>query len=219
VKIRTVNYFRATFYAALMVCAIVLAIDLHRLMPKAAAALDNVQRIEVATENIEISTERTEKIAAGLINQVRDIARDEHKAEADQLARTQALSMRAETLLRDADVTMKDLDASAKQLGRIGATTNEAIAGIAADAHVTLGRTQIMLDAATADLSDPALKQSLAHIDEASENLAIATKEASGAMKDIHQATTYELKQITAPVSKVKAAALFTASILRRLFF
>jgi hypothetical protein len=205
------NFIRGAFYAVLAACAIVLTIDLHRLMPKAGAALDTVQAIET-------NTTRTEAEMSGLLNETRHIAKDEREAEAKQLARADALSARAETFLIDADVTMKHLNASAVQLGTIGVTTNNAIAGIAADTHITLGETQKVLAAATSDLADPALKQSLARIADSSENLAIATKEASGAMADVHRVTTYEAQQIMAPISKVKAAALLSARLVGRFF-
>jgi uncharacterized protein YoxC len=212
------NWIRGTFWAVLTVCAIVLTIDLHRLMPKASAALDSVQAIET-------NTTRTEAEMSGLLNETRHIAKDEREAQAKQLARADALGARAETLLitanalaGDADVTMKHLDTSALQLAKIGVTTNDAIAGIAADAHSTLGESQKALQAATADLSDPALKQTIARAGEASENLAIATKEASGAMSDVHKVTDYEAKQIMAPVSKVKAVAYISARLIGRFF-
>jgi hypothetical protein len=204
-----VSWIRAAFYLVLAACAIVLTVDAHRLMPKASAALDSMKAIET-------NTTRTEAEMSGLLNTARHMAMDEHVAETRQIARADALSARAETLLIDADVTMKHLDASAVQLGTIGVTANDAIANIALDTHLTLGDTQKALQAATADLSDPALKQSLAHIGEASENLAFATKEASGAMKDVHQATTYEVKQIMAPISKAKAISLFAVRLLGR---
>jgi hypothetical protein len=203
------NWIRGTFWAVLTICAVVLTVDAHRLVPKAAAALDSVQAIET-------NTTRTEAEMSGLLNTVRHVAMDEHAAETKQLARADALSSRAETLLIDADVTMKHLDASAVQLGTIGATTNDAIGKIVLDAHLTLGESQKALQAATADLSDPALKQTIAHAGEASENLAVATKEASASMKDVHQATTYEVKQLMAPVSKAKAISLFAVRLIGR---
>jgi hypothetical protein len=207
-----VNWIRAAFFAVLAACAIAITIDVHRLMPKAAAALDSVQSIET-------NTTRTEAEMTGLLNTVRHVAMDYHAAETKQLANMEALSSRAETLLIDADRTMKHLDASALQLQVIGSTTNEAVAKIAFDTHGTLIATQETLQAATADLSDPTLKQSLARIGEASANLAEATKQAAGAAADVHKVTTYEARQIMAPVSKAKAIALITVRLVGKVFW
>jgi hypothetical protein len=194
----------------LAICAVILTIDIHRLMPKASAVLDNIQAMET-------NTTRTEAEMAGLLNETRHIAKDEREAETKQLARADELSARIKTLLIDADKTMKHLDVSAVQLGTIGLATNDAVGKIALDVHETMGAAQLTLHAATADLDDPALKESVQHIAEASEHLAVATKEASGAMSDVHKATTYEVQQIMAPVSKIKVVVLFAARVVGRL--
>lgn len=188
------NWIRGAFCLILTCCAIVLTLDLHRLMPKLGAVLDNVQAIET-------NTTRTEAEMSGLLNTARHVALDEKTATTKQLAALDALTKRAGKLLDDADSTMKHLDQAAAQLGVIGGTTNDAIGKIAIDAHDTL-------NAATADLVDPALKASLAHLDESAASLAIATKEAAGATADIHKVTEYEAKQIMKPVTTVKRVSL-----------
>jgi hypothetical protein len=212
------SWIRSAFYVVLASCTIALTVDLHRLAPKIGAALASVQAIET-------NTTRTEAEMSGLLNTARHVALDERAAEEKQLAAVDGLAARSAKLLDDADAAVGHLNASAVQLGTIGATTNDAIAGIAADAHdsllsvnATLGAGQETLKAATADLADPSLKAGIEQVGPAIANLAATSKETAGAAADIHQVTTYEAKQIMAPVSKIKAIALVATRFVGRFF-
>ncbi|HWC97241.1 MAG TPA: hypothetical protein VG456_10835 [Candidatus Sulfopaludibacter sp.] len=199
-------------------CAIVLAVDVHRLMPKAAAAFAGIGTIEKSTSDLEEATYASEAQIASLADTVNDIAARLGQHEEAELAQAQKSSEEITKLLNDADVAVGHLDASAVQLGTIGATTNSAIAGIAADAHVTFGATQETLNAATADLSDPFLKAAIAQAADSTANLAVATKEAAGAAADVHQVTAYEAKQIMKPIRKSWAITLGVARVAGNFF-
>jgi hypothetical protein len=205
------SWVRTAFYMVLAGCAVLLTVDLHRLMPKLDAALVSVGAIET-------NTTRTEAEMSGLLNTARHVALDERAAANSQLAAVDGLTSRSAKLLDDADATMRHLDASAVQLGTIGATTNDAIARIASDAHDTLGAGQQTLKAATADLADPSLRAGIEQIGPAVGNLAIAAKETAGATADVHRVTSYEAKQIMAPVTKIKAVALVVTRFVGRFF-
>jgi hypothetical protein len=201
------NFVRAAFYSILAVCAIRLTMDLHEFMPHAEAALAGVQAIEV-------NTTRTEAEMSGLLNTVRHIALDERAQANTQLAAARDLTSRGSRLLDDADAAVRHLDASAVELGTIAPVTNEAIKGIAADAHETLGAGTETLKAASTDLADPALKDAIVQVDTSAQNAATATSEAAGTMKSIHRGVDYEVAMIVKPASKVKTTVLVIASAL-----
>lgn len=212
------TYIRASFYLILAACAIVLTLDLHRQMPKVGAALGSVQAIEKSTSDLEEATYASEGEIANLTDTANGIASKLADQEDAELKQAQKASQEFAKLLEDADGAVGHLDASAVQLGTIGATTNQAIAGIAADAHTTLGAGEETLKAATVDLADPSLKAALADAGDAAANASAATKEAAGAMADVHRVTAYEAKQIMAPVTKVKAIALVATRFVGRFF-
>jgi hypothetical protein len=201
------NFVRAAFYLVLAVCAIRITMDLHQFMPHMEAALAGVQAIET-------NTTRTEAEMSGVLNTVRHIALDERASENAQIAAAQGLTSRGSKLLDDADVAVRHLDASAVELGTVAPVTNEAIRGIAADAHITLGAGTGTLDAATADLKDPGLKDAIVQLDTSAQNAATATSEAAGTMKSIHEGVDYEVAMIMKPGSKVKTTVLVIASAL-----
>jgi hypothetical protein len=181
--------------------------DIHHFMPRAEAALAGIQAIET-------NTVRTEAEMSGVLNTVRHIALDERAQTNNQLAAARGLTSRGSQLLDDADAAVRHLDASAVELGTIAPATNQAIAGIAADAHETLGAGTETLNAAAADLKDPALKDSIVQLDVSTRNAAAATDEAAGTMKSIHKGVDYEVAMIMKPASKVKTTVLVLASAL-----
>lgn len=97
-------------------------------------------------------------------------------------------------------------------------TAAENMTGTAVRVDATLDALRPMIEngiratsAAADTMSDPEIRESIKQFSAAAENSAIATREAAGAMSDVHRVTTYEAKQITAPVTAVKAVALEAA--------
>jgi hypothetical protein len=174
-----------------------------RLEPQVAATLASVQAIET-------NTTRTEAELAGLLNETRHIAIDERAAQQAQLAQVADIGRRTRILLDDADNAVK-------AVGTMAPAVRDSVSGISVDAHATAIASQSLLTAATADLSDPAIRQSEADAAVAARNLAIASQQTAMAMTDLHAALDHEIAVIERPVSKVKAAALFTASIFQHL--
>lgn len=195
----------------LAVCAIFISRDFHRTAVSAQESLSNTAAIAKSANDVLQATYASEGEIANLADTLNDISADLRKHEDAQLEETQKASAQLTTLFIHADTAVQGI-------GDVVKTTNTAVANIGTDVHATLGASQETLKAATADLSDPALKNSLAKIGEASDNVAVATKEAQGAMTDVHTATTYEVKQLMAPVSKTKTAVLFVARVLGNFF-
>lgn len=212
------NWIRGIFYFVLAACVVLLTLDVHRLMPRAAAALASVTMIEKSTSDLEEATYASEGEISNLADTMNGIASKLGDREDAELEQARSSALKFDKLLGDADGVVLHLDASTAQLGMIGATTNDAIRGIAADAHASLLNVNETLGAATADLADPSLEAGLEQIGPAVGNLAVATKEAAGATADIHRVTTYEAKQIMAPISKIKAVALTAATLVGKFF-
>lgn len=77
-------------------------------------------------------------------------------------------------------------------------------------AKATMQAQQVLVDA-DKQVSNPAIQESLEHV-------AHATAEADASLVTVHKGLDYEYKQLTAPVSKVKAAALIAARFAGRFF-
>src|SRR5258708_15272393 len=76
-----------------------------------------------------------------------------------------------------------------------------------------------VLNDADAHINSPDIQLTLDNVATSSANLASATNEAAASMKTIHVGLEYELKQLEAPVTKVKAALNISLLVIRRLFF
>lgn len=65
----------------------------------------------------------------------------------------------------------------------------------------------------------PKVEESVDSLREAAQNTANATGDGAASMKDVRVALDYELKQLMAPVTKIKAAGLIALTVLRKLYF
>ena len=165
-------------------------------------------RLELPTMKMEADVSAAALTAA-------QTAAKERDAFAQQQAYFAALSTRTDEILDSIEGSLHvltpkvaaNLDSSDTLLVR----SANRIDSVGAAAQETVARMGPLLDALTAQASDPEIKDAVTHLDQSAVNAAAATKDAAGAMKDVHQVTTYEAKQITAPVSKAKAIALEAA--------
>lgn len=200
--------------AAVILLCVALIVAVAVVTPHVERALDAVASVGPAladVHSIEIDTQRTEAELAGLLNETRHIAMDERADQQAQLAQVADIGRRVDVLLDAAD-------GAVTSIGQIAPVVSSAVSGIAVDTHQTAVSSQVMLSAATADLADPALRQSEDNVAAASADLAATTKQAAASMTDVHAALDHEIKVIEAPVSKGKAALLFTASLMQHLF-
>jgi len=68
-------------------------------------------------------------------------------------------------------------------------------------------------------ISDPSIHKSLDSLAEASQNAATATQHLAATTADIQEGVHYEVKQLEAPVTKVKAVFNVALTVIRKLFF
>jgi len=65
----------------------------------------------------------------------------------------------------------------------------------------------------------PKAKESMDNVATSSANLATATREGAASMTDVHTALDYELKQLMAPVTKLRLAGNIALNVIRHLYF
>lgn len=78
---------------------------------------------------------------------------------------------------------------------------------------------QQVLTHADERISGPELKLVFDNAAKSSENLATATHEGAEMLKDAHEVERYEIKQLEAPVTKIKVVFHVALDILRHLYF
>jgi hypothetical protein len=86
--------------------------------------------------------------------------------------------------------------------------------------QIAQATTQLQKTLADADkvIADPAIKESVDSLAFSSQNLVVATSEGAASMQDVHKALDYEIHELTKPVSKLKAAMEFAATIIGKLY-
>ena len=136
-----------------------------------------------SVQAIETNTTRTEAELSGLLNTTRHIAIDERNAQDKQLETVQELSTKTYSLLDDADNMVK-------QVSNLVPILADSIKNTTDDARVTMYSSQRLMEAATDDLSGPAIKDTLASIQDSSKNTAEVTKNMIGVTDDIHTETS-----------------------------
>lgn len=159
--------------------------------------LDQANRALADIHAIEIDTQRTEAEMAGLLNQTR------HSMMTP--AETKELVERAANLLDNANLATIRLGAAAQSLEGIAPTTQGAIAQIAQDAHTTETASQAMIQAATSDLSDPAIHETLEQGKEASANLNGMSRDGKAMTTDAAEAVHRWTRPVTGTWHILKA--------------
>jgi hypothetical protein len=197
---------------------IILAIRIIVLVPTVKLTLSHLDAALVSVQAIETNTTRTEAELAGLLNQTRHIAEDEHKAQQQQLADVHSLTVRAGKLLDDADVSVQQLGDSAKSLDAVGPAVVNSLQTTTQQLQDTLGMGQNMLKAATLDLLDPNIQKSMDNLASATDGAKVATQQAAATMTSVHSAVDYEIAELEKPVKKVKVAVLFIATLAGKFF-
>jgi hypothetical protein len=145
-----------------------IAMELQRDVPgvikRSDAALENVKSMENSLSDLEEATYATEGEIANLADTANGIAKGLSDHEAAELTAAQDSSRKIDQILNDADAGIVGLAGTA-------AATTEAVKGIAADVHTTMGNSQQLLQAATADLTDPAIHETFLQIAGSAVNL------------------------------------------------
>ena len=129
---------------------------------RSIGALAGLQTALVAVQNIETDTQRTEAEMAGLLNQTRRSLTTPEQ--------TKELVDRTARVLDNANESMIGLREAIENTKGIPPTVQGAIQQFAEDSHNTMQGSQALMAAATADLDDPAIKDSLKHIDATATN-------------------------------------------------
>jgi hypothetical protein len=182
-----------------------LAKDEPTLAGKAILALDKLADAETDVHNIQVDTTRTEAEMAGLLNATR------HSMLTP--AQTKELVDRAANLMDNANLSVIRLGEAADSLRGIPPTVQGAIQQIAQDAHNTMTSGKTMLDAAAADLSDPAIKQSIENVQEASKQTAAATRNVADTTADIKAYVHRETAPVRGFWHGLRAAINFVWSV------
>jgi len=84
---------------------------------------------------------------------------------------------------------------------------------------VATQQAQKVLVDADSQINNPAIKEGIDSLTEAAQNTATFTREGAASMTDVHTALDYELKQLMAPVTKLKLAGNIALSVIRHLYF
>lgn len=151
--------------------------------------LSKVDAAMVSIQAIETNTTRTEAELSGLLNTTRHIAIQERDAQEKQLYMIQVLATKAYSVLDDTDQTVK-------QVGAVAPVIAESVRDITDDTQATLKSSQRVMEAATDDLSSPAIKLSMERVQDSATSTAEATQNLADASKDIKDYVHRE----TAPV-------------------
>lgn len=186
--------------AILLLCAIVVTMDEHRVSAQLTVTLKDVSKIEKSSADMLEATYATEGTIANLADTLNDISVNLKNHEEAQLKQAQDASEKLGTLFADADEAVKGVRQTVE-------SSNEAVVQTGKDVHE-------MLQAGTADLNNPALKDIVVKADESAQNTSKATGEAAATMVSIHRGVDYEVALITKPAGKIKTGILILASAM-----
>jgi hypothetical protein len=147
--------------------------------------------------SIELETQRTEAEMAGLLNQTRH----------GMLTKNQETELvaNANLLLTNSNAAVIQLTDSARQIGTVPATVNQAIGQIMSDTHAAIASAQPGIEnlnraagAAATAMSDPAIHDTLTHVDGVAGN-------ADATMSDIHGFVHRETTPVRGTWNVIKA--------------
>jgi hypothetical protein len=168
-------------------------------------ALESLKTALASIQAIELNTTRTEAEMAGLLNQTR------HSMMTP--AQTKELVDRASILMNDAAASTVKLGEAAESLKAIGPVTASAVQTLAQDAHTALQASQGAMKAATDDLQDPAIKETLRSVDRAAANTADTTANLAATTSDIKEYVHRETAPARGFWNGVKGIINFTWSL------
>lgn len=200
---------QAGLYLLLAVLVAGAIVALATLEPKAAAALDAVKAIEV-------NTTRTEAELAGLLNVTRQVALDERKATAAQLAQVAAIGSSTNQLIRHADAVLDDVDLTITGAGvdevRIAKLLDQTTASVA---ELTQRSSTVLANVAQG--SDPApVVAALQNVVAATGSIRQTTADGAATMIAVRRGVEYEVAQLTRPVRKVRVVSEEAVRLLGR---
>lgn len=194
-----------------MIVAVVYSVKLER---DAQLRLDELsgelKRLERPTMNAEAQIAAVAKVGAQTAAKERDAFAAQQAYFESASARTDKLldaatdtvwtiGTHSTLVLNDTDVSIKQFGAAAEQLGAAGTQ-------VATDTHETLSAGKEMIQATTSDLSDPRIKDSFAHVDD-------ATRDIAASAADVRTAAHFELNRLMKPVKKSWAFAQGAARV------
>jgi hypothetical protein len=166
------------------------------LAPQLSKGLADIGSVEKSASDLEEATYASEGSIANLADTVNGIASDLSRHEAAELQEAQGMS-------RKLDILLGHADADVQTLGDTERATTAAINQIADDAHASLASSQAAMNAAAADLADPALKDSFAKLDTTMQYAAAGTTSGAHALAKADEGITYEVGQLEKPVKKI----------------
>ena len=206
----------------LVYCALILLLGecawaVHRLRPKLEVTVSNIDRATIAAG-----------AAAGNLERA---SRTWEKSSQEQAIRTTS--------------AMQSVDAAAKQLTLLVSRTDDSMnlslfptiskaiqsqnaalldnqkalsVNLAAMSQATAAL-QKDLDDADRTISGPELKETLQNTADATRNAVVVTQNLAATTADVREGVHYEVRQLEAPVTKVKAVFNIALTVLRKLFF
>jgi hypothetical protein len=98
-------------------------------------------------------------------------------------------------------------------------TNEETLTGSLKQIGETTNQAQKVLIDADAVISSPKLQETLASTAESAHNLSKATADGAATMADVRKAVEYEVHQLMAPITKIRAAFNISLDVLKRLYF
>lgn len=156
-----------------------LTLDTARIETKLGDTAERLGPVLADVHAIQVDTTRTEAEMAGLLNQTR------HSLLTP--AQTQALVDRATNLLDNANLSVTRLGTAASSLETLAPSITEAVSSVSAYSHELLEESTEAARAAANDLNDPAIHQTLAHVDGMAGNLDATSADISAF---VHRETT-----------------------------
>jgi hypothetical protein len=189
-----------------------LALAVHELKPKAELTLEHINRATIA--------------AGAAAGNVEKASRAWQKASEEQSKSvTLALGLGKETfasiqtLVRRTDASLNEsvfpnLAASVSEQNQSLSNTQAALRENLLEISRATVQGEKLIEDADAQITDPAIQKTLDNVADSSANLASATKESAATIAKVREGVDYEVNQLMKPITKVKAAILFTAEIV-----
>jgi len=151
-------------------------------------------------------------------------SKDQSEYATRALGSVQETTASIRTLVKRTDASLNDLvlpnlAASVKEQNQALLKSQKQLQDSLLEVSKATSQAEKIFQDADEQINNPAIKESVDSLAEAAQNTASATNEAAASMKTIHAGLEYELKQLEAPVTKVKAALNISLLVIRRLFF
>ena len=183
------------------------AYTVHVVRPKILVTITNVDRAAIAAGaaagNLEKASRAWEKSS-------QDTASNTLKAMSNVSAAAAQLTSSVSVVEKSVSGLLLTSEQVITQQSANLSTSQTALQNSLLEVQKTNQALQKTLVDADAQIANPAIGQSVNNLAEMTKQGAATMTEAAGTVKDVHTAADYELKQLLAPVSKVKAAFLFT---------